>query len=59
MKHITKAQMRLKEQPHHDEAEMSVLEKLLLRDPNPKKATVMAIDMMMAGIDTVYFLIFF
>ncbi|KAF4523552.1 hypothetical protein B566_EDAN012000 [Ephemera danica] len=52
MRHIENAQRRLTEKPQQDEAEMSVLEKLLLRDPNPKKATVMAIDMMMAGIDT-------
>jgi hypothetical protein len=30
-----------------------VLEKLLIKDPNPKTATVMAVDMMGAGIDTV------
>ncbi|KAF4523554.1 hypothetical protein B566_EDAN012002 [Ephemera danica] len=51
-RHIENAQRRLKENPHQDGTEMSVLEKLLLRDPNPKKAVVMALDMMMAGIDT-------
>ncbi|KAF4523553.1 hypothetical protein B566_EDAN012001 [Ephemera danica] len=55
MRHIENAQRRLKEKPHQDETEMSVLEKLLLRDPNPKKAVVMALDMMMAGIDTTSF----
>jgi hypothetical protein len=34
---------------------MTVLEKLLIKDPNPKTATVMALDMMGAGIDMVKF----
>jgi hypothetical protein len=33
--------------------EPSALEKLLQRDPNPLRAVVMALDMLMAGIDTV------
>jgi hypothetical protein len=51
--HITTAQEKLKNSNVHDEKEMSVLEKLLIKDPDPKKAVVMAMDMMMAGIDTV------
>jgi hypothetical protein len=44
---------RLKTTPQDSDRELTVLEKLLIRDPNPKTAMVMALDMMGAGIDTV------
>jgi hypothetical protein len=44
---------RLKAMPENTDRELTVLEKLLIKDPNPKTAMVMAVDMMMAGIDTV------
>lgn len=56
--HINTTQEKLKNRTVHDENEMSVLEKLLIKDPDPRKAIVMAMDMMMAGIDTVYLLFF-
>ncbi|KAF4523551.1 hypothetical protein B566_EDAN011999 [Ephemera danica] len=55
MRHIEKAQRGLKVKQEQDETKISVLEKLLLRDPNPRKAAVMAIDMMISGIDTTSF----
>jgi hypothetical protein len=44
---------RLKAMPEDSDRELTVLEKLLIRDPDPKTAMVMALDMMGAGIDTV------
>ena len=53
MKHINQAMERLKNMPEDSDRELTVLEKLLIRDPDPKTAVVMALDMMGAGIDTV------
>lgn len=39
--------------PKDSGRELTVLEKLLARDPNPKTAMVMALDTIFAGIDTV------
>jgi hypothetical protein len=44
---------RLKAMPEDPDRELTVLEKLLITDPDPKTAMVMALDMMAAGIDTV------
>jgi hypothetical protein len=44
---------RLKDMPQDSDRELTVLEKLLITDPDPKTAMVMALDMMGAGIDTV------
>ena len=44
---------KMTELPEDPDRELTVLEKLLIRDPNPKTAMVMALDMMTAGIDTV------
>jgi hypothetical protein len=44
---------RLKAMPEDPDRELTVLEKLLITDPDPKTAMVMALDMMGAGIDTV------
>ncbi|KAF4531646.1 hypothetical protein B566_EDAN006577 [Ephemera danica] len=48
MKYIQRAKHRSKNQ----EVEMSVLQSILKRDPNEKTATIMAMDMMLAGINT-------
>jgi hypothetical protein len=57
MKYIKQAMERLQTTPDTTERELTVLEKLLIKDPNPKTAMVMALDMMAAGIDTVtYFM---
>jgi hypothetical protein len=53
MKHINQAMERLKAMPEDSDRELTVLEKLLIRDPDPKTAVVMAMDMMGAGVDTV------
>jgi len=52
MKHINQAMERLKAMPDSDR-ELTVLEKLLISDPDPRTAVVMALDMMTAGVDTV------
>jgi hypothetical protein len=44
---------RLKAMPEDSDRELTVLEKLLIKDPDTKTAMVMALDMMAAGIDTV------
>ena len=53
MKHINQAMERLKAMPEDSDRELTVLEKLLVRDPDPKTGVVMALDMMGAGVDTV------
>jgi hypothetical protein len=54
MKYINQAMERLKAMPEDSDRELTVLEKLLIRDPDPRTAVVMALDMMGAGIDTVF-----
>jgi hypothetical protein len=44
---------RYKKSPS-DEKDKSVLEKFLERDPDPIRAIIMALDMLFAGVDTVY-----
>jgi hypothetical protein len=44
---------RLKDMPEDSDRELTVLEKLLIRDPDPRTAVAMALDMMLAGVDTV------
>ena len=39
--------------PEDSDRELTVLEKLLIKDSDAKTAVVMALDMMTAGIDTV------
>jgi len=53
MKYINQAMERLKAMPEDSDRELTVLEKLLIRDPDPKIGMVMALDMMAAGIETV------
>ncbi|KAG8226449.1 hypothetical protein J437_LFUL003441 [Ladona fulva] len=55
MKYINDAIKRMQERKPDDDYEPSVLEKLLLRDSNPKTACVMALDMLAAGVDTTSF----
>jgi hypothetical protein len=44
---------RLKTMPQDSDRELTVLEKLLVTDSDPKTAMVMALDMMGGGVDTV------
>jgi len=53
MKYINQAMERLKVMPVDSDRELTVLEKLLIRDPDPMTGVVMALDMMGAGVDTV------
>ncbi|XP_023726868.1 probable cytochrome P450 301a1, mitochondrial [Cryptotermes secundus] len=53
LKYINQAMERLKAMTEVPDRELTVLEKLLITDPDPKTAMVMALDMMEAGIDTV------
>jgi len=53
MKHINQAMERLKAMPGDSDRELTVLEKLLIRDPDGRTAVVMALDMMGGGIATV------
>jgi len=53
MKYINQAMERMKAMPEDSDRELTVLEKLLIRDPDPRTAVVMAVDMMTAGVDTV------
>lgn len=52
MKYINEAIKRLNSLPEDPDRELTVLEKILARDPDPKTAIVMALDMMGAGVDT-------
>ncbi|KAJ9594070.1 hypothetical protein L9F63_014503, partial [Diploptera punctata] len=54
IKCINEATERLKNLPANDR-ELTILEKLLIRDPNPKIAMVMALDMFAAGVETTSF----
>ncbi|KAF4532106.1 hypothetical protein B566_EDAN006200 [Ephemera danica] len=49
MKHVQRALKRYAEKGQQDE---SVLALFMARDPNPKRAVVMVLDMLAAGIDT-------
>lgn len=53
MKYINQSMQRLQTMPDNTERELTVLEKLLIKDPDHRTAVVMALDMMGAGIDTV------
>jgi hypothetical protein len=44
---------RLKSMPEDSDRELTVLEKLLIRYPDPRTAVVMGLEMILAGIDTV------
>jgi hypothetical protein len=44
---------RLEAMPKNSDRELTVLEKLLIKDPNPRTAVFMALDTMGAGIDSV------
>ncbi|CAB3372379.1 Hypothetical predicted protein [Cloeon dipterum] len=52
LKYVNEAIERSKKIPTEDENKMSVLERFLKRDPNPTRAVIMALDMLMAGVDT-------
>ena len=51
--YINQAMERLNAMPDDSDRELTVLEKLLIKDSDPRTAMVMALDMMGAGIDMV------
>jgi hypothetical protein len=53
LKYIDQAAERLKDFPKDTDRELTVLGKILAKDPNPKTAMVMALDTIFAAIDTV------
>ncbi len=55
IKYVEQAMERLKNQPKTESTDRnySVLENLLIKTEDPNKAVAMALDMMLAGIDTV------
>ncbi|RZF48557.1 hypothetical protein LSTR_LSTR011172 [Laodelphax striatellus] len=55
MKHIDKAQDRLQKKldAGTPESEFSVVERILMSDPDPKLAYVLALDLILVGIDTI------
>jgi hypothetical protein len=53
LKYINQAMERLKAMLEDSDMELTVLEKLLIKDPDPRTAVVMELDMMGAGIDAI------
>lgn len=47
----------MKELPKDGDRELTVLEKILTRDPNPRTAIVMALDTMFGAVDTVSYVV--
>lgn len=53
MKHITVAMDKLDLNQEVDPNNMSIVEKILRQTRNPKIAAVLALDLMLVGVDTV------
>lgn len=53
MKHIDAAMERLKTKTVLDEKELSLVERILANEPDPKTAYILALDLILVGIDTV------
>lgn len=53
MKHIDAAMERLKTKTVLDERELSLVERILANEPDPKTAYILALDLILVGIDTV------
>ena len=53
LKYINHAAERLKDLPNDTDRELAFLGKILVKDPNPKTAMVMALETTFAAIDTV------
>ncbi|KAK4886796.1 hypothetical protein RN001_003067 [Aquatica leii] len=52
-KYIDEAMIRLQNKKNQDEKELSVIERILANEPNPKTATILALDLILVGIDTI------
>lgn len=44
---------RLRIKETHNERDLSLIERILAKEPNPKTASVLALDLILVGIDTV------
>jgi hypothetical protein len=54
---VNEATERLQEMPKDGDRELTVLEKILARDPNPKTVMVMALDTMFAAVAMVSYVV--
>lgn len=53
MKHIDAAMERLKQKTVKNEKDLSLVERILANEPDPKTAYILALDLILVGIDTV------
>lgn len=53
MKYINEALERLKTKDLTKEKDLSLVERILVMEPDPKLACVLALDLILVGIDTV------
>lgn len=54
MKYIDDAMLRLKNKPQSvNESELSLVERILANESDPKTAYILALDLILVGIDTV------
>lgn len=55
MKHISQAVVNLNEQntSNKSEEDISIVERILSKTKNPKLAAVLALDLLLVGVDTV------
>jgi len=54
MKYIDDAMLRLKNKSQSvNESELSLVERILANEPDPKTAYILALDLILVGIDTV------
>lgn len=53
MKYIDEAMIRLKDKKNVDEADLSLVERILAKESDPKIACILALDLILVGIDTV------
>ncbi|KAK6625927.1 hypothetical protein RUM43_006226 [Polyplax serrata] len=53
MKHIDAAMQRLKTKSSANDNDLSLIERVLASEPNPKTAYILALDLILVGIDTI------
>lgn len=53
MKYIDEAMIRLKDKKNVNEADLSLVERILAKETDPKMACILALDLILVGIDTV------
>ena len=52
-KYIDEAMVRLQAKKNVKENDLSLIERILAKEPNPKTATILALDLILVGIDTI------